>query len=104
MKSERDYEKFIQDRLDSILARPSMWGSNEAVELQVLLLLDFLAFHRVRLCPARFVIDRYTKFIQSHNLLSTKPLSQHFEDAKDITKLLGEFRSLIEQEFASNSR
>lgn len=98
MKSERDYEKFIKERLDSILARPEMWGSNEAMELQVLLLLDILAFHRVRLCPARFVIDRYTKFIQSHNLLSTKPLSQHFKDAKDITKLLGEFRDQIEAE------
>lgn len=95
---DRHYDRFIQDRLDSILARPKMWGSNEAVELQVLQLLDFLAFHRLEDCPPRFVLDRYAKFLQSHKLLGTKPLSQHFENVEDITRLLGEFRRQIEAE------
>lgn len=59
---------WADERLDALLAAPSMWGSDEAVEMQALLLLELRV---LALRPAhseadpRTVFDRYTRYLRN---------------------------------------
>lgn len=58
--------------IDSILARPAMWGSTQAVELQLLILYEVVVLAH-RPAEPREVLDAYQKFLGERFGLTNKP-------------------------------
>jgi hypothetical protein len=80
---ERRLLKFIAERIESMLRRPSVWGSNLSVEDQVLQLIEI---RRLILVPAndgggtRGLMQRYVHFIGTQIPNATpQPLSVQLE-------------------------
>lgn len=68
--------RFVRQRLHAILASPDEWGPPEAVELQVLLLVEILLVTSGR--PTAYadqVVVRYRQFRETHGLASPLPLA-----------------------------
>jgi hypothetical protein len=57
---------FIESRIESLLVRPGLWGSDEAVEMQLLQLLEvrFLATSASLVDEVHQVQDRYIRFLR----------------------------------------
>jgi hypothetical protein len=67
MSTATDMIDVLEERLDAILARPSMWGGAEAVELQILLLLElrmFAAMPALRLRAPDVVMKLHSELVQ----------------------------------------
>ncbi len=98
--SSHELSAFAEERLDKILERPSMWGRAEAVEMQVLLLLEILVFAEARPSvanPRAWLNEQYAAFRRRH--VPRDPptlLAGHFaDDLADLTSLLGKFRDEV---------
>jgi hypothetical protein len=92
---------WIDQRANEILAAPAMWGSAEAVEMQILLLLElrwFMTQEEPLRRDARHVFGRYIRFLAGRFPgVKAKPLYQHV--AGDYDRLVDElvvFRSLLD--------
>ncbi len=98
-----DLLEFAEERLDAMLARPGMWGSAEAVEMQVLLLLELEAVASTSrevndtLCWMKVL---YRQFIHARVPSATPaPLAQQIgNDLERLARLLGEFRDEVQKE------
>lgn len=99
--------EFVNERLDAMLARPKMWGGAEAIELQVILLLEFLAKDALPdQDPNEWIMRRYLPFIRKA-LSSNAPwlLSGHFSsDVDSLVKQLAAFRALVTRELDRSPR
>ena len=88
---------FVDERLDAMLARPKYWGSAEAFETQVLLLLEMrehLTSGLVGQQSLRAFQDRYNAFMRRHvPELGTRPLFAVVTDVTRIAALLQQFRA-----------
>lgn len=86
-------------RIDEILAAPRMWGSDEAVEMQVLQLLEMRALAirpAQELANPRRVIDSYLAFLrQRFPNLPAAPL--HQLAPSELGSVLREFRTTLAQ-------
>jgi len=92
---------WLDRRMDEMLSAPRMWGSDESIELQILLLLELKSFVRhpssLNNDPRR-VIDAYLGFLRDrfpsrpnmplHQLLSAEP--------QQFSAVLSEFRALLD--------
>jgi hypothetical protein len=76
---------WLDERLEGMLLRPRMWGSNLAVELQVLLLLEMRSLvvdrERENRDPGR-VMDAYDAWRTRARLGGNCPLASRFADDK----------------------
>lgn len=94
---------WIDKSLDDLLAAPGMWGSNEAVEMQFLQLLEFRSLvlqPQEQLASPRRVIDAYSAFVSKRFALS--PPRPFFAVAQarglrgqEFTSVLEEFRRIM---------
>ena len=88
---------FVEERLDAMLARPKCWGSAEAFETQVLLLLEMREHLSSGLFgqeSLRALQDRYNTFMRSKvSELGARPLCAVLTDVNRIAALLTEFRA-----------
>ena len=73
----------MDKRIEDMLAAPRMWGSDEAVELQVLLLLEIrtLALQPEKLAAdPRCILDAYAAYLtKTYPAKPNRPLSQIVE-------------------------
>jgi hypothetical protein len=102
--------QFIDKRLDSLIAKPALWGGRESVELQVLQLLELRA---VVLRPSADTRDIFNQLQHSYERFVRKsipnappaPLSALLsdEDTPRLTRLLGEFRQAWEPAFREDN-
>lgn len=84
MKELRDeIVTWVNERIEDMLAAPRMWGSDEAVELQVLLLLEIrtLALRPEELAAnPRCILDAYAAYLtKMYPAKPNRPLSQIVE-------------------------
>ena len=92
---------WVDRRIEAMLAAPPMWGSPEAVEMQVLLLLEMrsLALRPEQtLVEPRRVLDTYIAHLaQRFPRQGARPLHELIaSDDEDCSKLAGELRRFIE--------
>lgn len=89
----------LRERMDSMLECPPMWGSNEAVELQMLGALEMLhVVERPNDTRPRVILDSWIAFIHRRfemNLSLAEILKRKGREA-EFTALLGEFRRYVE--------
>ena len=90
---------FIEERLDLMLAHPKNWGTAEAYELQVLLLLELRLYvdsSYESINSLRIIQDQYSEFLTSgFPNLGPRPLSAITEDTATIARSLDAFRQSI---------
>ncbi len=90
---------FANQRLDAILERPKMWGGTEAVELQVLLMLELLVNEALPdQDPYEWIRDRYLPFIRTEVSSGPWLLSGHSLDVDSLVAHLVRFRALVSSE------
>jgi len=96
--------EFVTARLDSLLRRPSAWGSNPSIEDQVLQLLEL---RRFVLDPSTGVNDTqklmraYTRFIsRTLDNATAEPLAAQLERRGRPGELTTLLRMFVEQELA----
>ena len=88
---------WVDSRLDELLTAPRMWGSTEAVEMQVLLLLEARWFSAGRGEP-RHVFDTYLRYMSERFPSgASQPLFQQLgpEDYVGLAEHLATFRSFL---------
>lgn len=93
--------EFVDSRLDMMLAHPNNWGSTEAFELQVLLLLELQMVLRCADVPRdslRILLDAYASFMRKQRPdLGPRPVSTVLpNDPATISRYLEEFRESLE--------
>ncbi len=94
--------EYIDRRLDAMLAAPAMWGTDEAVELQALQLLDLrtLAFApENRSGKPRATLDDYAGFLRRKfpeaPTLNLAALLEREGRQHELAAILGEFRDFM---------
>lgn len=87
--------RWANERLDALLAAPPMWGSNEAVEMQALLLLELRAL-TLRPDESDAVFERYAAFLRRRFPGATPAPLCEIEGAP-FEATLNEFRRLLDQ-------
>jgi hypothetical protein len=106
---------WIDERTNNMLATPRAWGSDEAIEMQVLLLMEFRAF---ALCPEQEiatpgrVVDAYMKYLTDrYPTKPHRPLCQIVEPdhlgqnlAIELRKALSVFTATVREESGDESR
>ncbi len=90
-------KEWLEKRLDNILARPEMWGGQEAVELQVLQLLELRTFLNDSASNQREVLDRYQEFSRKKFRKGPMPVSARNLDWTELTTHLKEFRMELKE-------
>lgn len=95
-------DEFIEERLDVMLLHPEFWGSAEAFELQVLLLLEMQGYLRAPVPlqdSLRRLLDTYHAFVRSVRPGSPPcPLSAQGEAVVSIASMLMVFRRQLTAE------
>ncbi|MFI5296469.1 MAG: hypothetical protein ACHREM_00105 [Polyangiales bacterium] len=87
-----DLVAWVEERIESMLKTPGMWGSNEAIEMQVLTLLDVIAFQRGALDHPRKIFDAYCAFLRERfPEKGNHPLFQLVDDEDRFVAILGDF-------------
>lgn len=92
---------WVDDRCDEMLRAPRMWGSQEAVELQSLLLIELKTFARQPSFSSedpRYVLEAYASFLRRrfprtsasplHKLLHDKPEAEFVDVLQDFRELM----------------
>ena len=84
MSLHKEISEFATKRVEDMLKSPEMWGSQEAVELQVLQLMEIrmLIEHPLKLkINPRYVLDMHVTYIsRAFKISYTKPMfSMHLE-------------------------
>lgn len=101
MKALRDtLIAWIDERVQNMLATPRAWGSDEAIEMQILLLLEVRALvlnpERELETPGR-IVDVYTAHVaEAHPTKPHRPLSQIAEPDHLGHNLASELRRVVE--------
>lgn len=92
-------EDFANRRLDSMLARPGMWGNMGQVEFQFLFFVSLLIENKLgeEATSSRLLHDLYSKFCNKHKYLSSIYLHQQIDNMDEMIKLLSEFREEINE-------
>jgi hypothetical protein len=101
MKGLRDtIISWVDQRMDDLLATPRMWGSDEAVEMQALLLLELRALTsrpEKELANPRRVLDAYTSYLgKTFPKKPNRPLFQIVEPDDLGYHLAVEFRRFLD--------
>lgn len=96
---------WLDDRLGAVLSAPAMWGSEEAVEMQALLLFELQAFARqpgrVECAPGE-VLDAYAEFLRRK--FPGRPRAPLSELAPEqLSAWLSEFHGLLLQSFPAEN-
>ena len=89
-----DLQEFISDRLDKIYKYPKMWGTKEAIELQIILLLEI----RVKdMYGITFrIMDYYTCWQRTVlDGISTIPMSHKVETHEELIEVMKKFEEYI---------
>lgn len=89
---------WLTKRLDNILARPEMWGGQEAVELQVLQLLELEVFINDPASNQRLVLDKYNEHSRKKWKTGVLPASARNLDWTELIRHLNEFRNSLKPE------
>lgn len=102
MKELRDViVTWVDQRMDDMLSAPRMWGSDEAIELQMLLLLELraLALRPEELtADPRRILDAYAAYLaKTYRKTSNRPLSQIIETDHLGLRLAAELRKFKDQ-------
>lgn len=102
MKELRDViVTWVDQRMEDMLSAPRMWGSDEAIELQMLLLLELrtLALRPEELTAnPRHILDAYAAFVAKiHPKTPNRPLSQIIETDHLGLRLAAELRKFKNQ-------
>jgi hypothetical protein len=99
MSVRTDFVDVLDERLDAMLARPGMWGGAEAVELQVLLLLELRI---VAMRPAfrnramELLKGQYSSFLQRRFPdAGPRMLSALAADPHELASLLEQLRTEV---------
>lgn len=87
-----DLSRYLDSTLDSIFARPPMWGGPEAIELQVLLLLEIKAVLGGAPDAHAGVMGRYEVFLREVGDRTAHLLSGQTSDIERLAAHLAEFR------------
>jgi hypothetical protein len=91
--------RWANERLDAMLGAPPMWGSNEAVEMQVLLLLELRALAlrpEASEASSDAVFELYTAFLrQRFPERGPAPLCEI--EGAPFQETLAEFRRLLDR-------
>jgi hypothetical protein len=102
--------QFIDARLDSLIAKPSLWGGREGVELQILQLLEFRALVLRPNADARQIFtqlrDAYARFVRkSIPNCPPAPLSALLDDddLPQLVAFLSQFRQAWEPAFREDN-
>lgn len=90
-------KEWLTRRLDVILLRPEMWGAQEAVELQVLQLLELELFVNDPSSDQRKVMDLYNEFSRKKWRTGRMPASARNLDWTELTTHLKEFRNVCKE-------
>lgn len=109
MKELRDeIVTWVDERIEDMLAAPRMWGSDEAVELQVLLLLEIrtLALRPEELAAnPRCILDAYAAYLtKTYPAKPNRPLSQIVETdhlGLTLAAALRPFRDQMVKQYAA---
>lgn len=103
-----DIPKWVDQRIEDMLAAPRMWGSDEAVELQVLLLLEIrtLALRPEELAAdPRCILDAYAAYLtKTYPAKPNRPLSQIVETdhlGLELAAALRPFRDLMVKKYGA---
>jgi len=89
---------WLSVRMDQMLRFPQMWGGQEAVEMQFLLLLEMdLLVHNPTLDEKhpRFILDKYHEFNRKKFKHSNTPASAKNLDWMEFTNHFVEFRASL---------
>lgn len=102
---ERDLLAWVEGRLDAILSRPASFGDREAVEFQVLLLLEvrsFLVDPLLLVKKSRRVVDEYHLFLTEGRLDAPPQYLASIAGLSDVefVRRLGEFCSHVRASLA----
>lgn len=89
---------WLAKRLENILARPQMWGGQEAVELQVLQLLELETFVLDPSSDQRVVLDKYNEHSRKKWKTGALPASARNLDWTELIRHLTEFRNSLKPE------
>jgi hypothetical protein len=98
------FHRFVTERFEAYRDRPEMWGSNDALELSALTLMESEVQHY---CPEalennpRIVIEAYIEEIGRRFHLTTVPLQQHVRNPKEFAKILFDICQKIRYEIGS---
>lgn len=98
--------QWLDKRLEAVLSAPTMWGSDEAVEMQALLLFELQAFARqpggVEAAPSA-VLDAYAEFLRMK--FPGRPRAPLSELAPEqFSAWLREFREVLLESFPVRGR
>ena len=84
--------QFVRLTLKTIFKYPAMYGSPEAVEAQVLTLLEVRFVLTKGFDPQRTIVDAYSAFGRAERPeVGNKPLSTLYPNVKDLAPLLEKF-------------
>ena len=92
--------EYIDGRLDAMLGAPQMWGTDEAVELQVLQLVDLRALAllpEIRSGQPRATLDAYFRFLRHRfpdaPTMNLAALLEQQGRQGELAPILAEFRA-----------
>ena len=102
MKSKYEILSWLEDRIESLLNYPEMWGSSsEVIELEMLTILEFRVFIIDEINEDRTVINLWTKFLADNFELYNTPLHMLYVNVsiKEFADLLRPFVIQIYEKF-----